>query len=242
MAVVELASTNLFSDPSLRAYWKLENVNDSKNSYNLTNTNSVTFTTAKFNNGANFGATNTNKRLDISSTLGLTSGGSLTISLWAKLLTEIGAGTYQFIQLSRSTGAGNDDYEHRIEYEYNSGTRRIGFRRFSNALKDVFYNIALGTTDWNNFVYVFTAGVGIEGFVNGASIGMISDTSTTYTNNQGDNVRLGNYGTAFNFLSGMLDDIAIFDRALSREEVNYIYTGNAPSSGSPIFFGNTAIA
>jgi hypothetical protein len=49
---------------NLRAYYKLENENDSSgNGLTLTNNNSVTFTSGKFNNGANFGSSGTNKGL-----------------------------------------------------------------------------------------------------------------------------------------------------------------------------------
>ena len=52
-------TTNTFlKDPSLQAYYKLENTNDSKGSNNLTNYNSVAFNAAMFGNGADMGSAN----------------------------------------------------------------------------------------------------------------------------------------------------------------------------------------
>lgn len=49
---------------NLRAYYHLEDVNDSSgNSRTLTNNNSVTFASGKFNNAADFGSSGTNKGL-----------------------------------------------------------------------------------------------------------------------------------------------------------------------------------
>jgi len=52
--MLELASLALFSDPNLAEYYKLEGLTG-KNGNTLTNVNSVTFTAAKYNNGANYG-------------------------------------------------------------------------------------------------------------------------------------------------------------------------------------------
>jgi hypothetical protein len=49
---------------NLRAYYKLENLNDSSGrGFNLTNNNSVAFSPAKYANGADFGTSGTNKGL-----------------------------------------------------------------------------------------------------------------------------------------------------------------------------------
>jgi hypothetical protein len=89
MAAAELFTTSLFADASLVAYWRLENTSDSKGSRTLTNNNTVAFNSAKFNNGADGGATNTNKYLSLAAdTLGMTYTGAKSFSLWLKLTTE----------------------------------------------------------------------------------------------------------------------------------------------------------
>lgn len=220
MAAIELASTSLFSSSNLRAYWKLENVNDSKNSYTLTNYNSVTFTAGKFNNGANFGAANTNKRLDVASNLAITSG-SMSISLWVKGLASIGTGTWEFVHHSANTAGANTAVDNRIAYNYNGGTRQIDFNRYDTTSIHKYYTLDIGTTDYFNFIYSYNGSV-IEGFVNGISIGTVSAPFTSANNNTGDKTEIANYGTAFNFASVMLDDIAIFDRALTQADANII--------------------
>ena len=56
MALVQHATGSLFDETSLRAYYKLENANDSgPNSNNLTNSNTVTFVSGGvFSKYANF--------------------------------------------------------------------------------------------------------------------------------------------------------------------------------------------
>src|SRR5688572_13521936 len=73
----------------LRAYYHLENVNDSGgNGFTLTNNNSVTFPAGKFNNGAEFGTTGTNKGLT-TTTLILSSKTptNVVFSFWVKFNT-----------------------------------------------------------------------------------------------------------------------------------------------------------
>lgn len=207
------------------AYWKLEDVNDSKNSNNLTNNGTVTFSAAKFNNGANLGSSNSSKYLDIASSIDITTG-VCSFGGWFKGLTEIGSGTNMFLQHSHSTGGGNDDLMNVIQYDYNSGTRRLNFGRYTNAWEQVFYTIALGTDDFYHLFYVYT-GSKVRGYVNGVQVGEADATSTTYTHNSGVGFRLGadktSGGVASQYSSVIIDDVVLFNRALTATEVSQIY-------------------
>lgn len=217
---VELASTSLFSDPNLVAYYKLENVNDSKSSFHLTNYNTVTFTAGKFNNAANFGTANTNKRLDVASNLGITSG-AMSISLWVKGLASIPSGTWEFLHHSANTAGAVTAVDNRIGYDYNAGNPRIDFNRYDTTPIHQYYTLNIGTTDYYNFIYSYNGSV-IEGFVNGISIGSVAAPFTSANNNTGDKTEIANYGTSFNFASVMLDDIAIFSRGLTSTDAQII--------------------
>lgn len=170
MAVVELGSTYLLNDATLRAYYKLENTDDqTSNNYDLTNNGTTTFAAAKFNNGADFGTTvNGVKSLSIASDLGVSSG-AISISMWVKLRSEItvSSGYYYFVEKSSTTNVA-----YIIRYNYNSGTPRLEFVRSRVGAADdmVTYNITLGTADFYHLVMTYD-GTSIRGYVNGALVG-----------------------------------------------------------------------
>src|SRR3990167_7184819 len=124
MAKVFQVDTGGTLTTNLTNYFKLEDESDFWDTNTLTNGNSVTFTSAKVNNGANFGSTNTNKYLHNGDANDI-GGGNNSISLWVKLLAEIGAGEWEFIQIK----GGDPSVTLRIFYLYNGGTRKLRFRR-----------------------------------------------------------------------------------------------------------------
>jgi len=225
----ELYSTSLFNDDNLVAYYRLEDTNDSKNSYNLTNNNSVAFNPAKFNNGADFGTSNTNKYLSISNNLGIT-GGNITLSFWLKLNTEIGSGTYDLIdQESLANNTGNY-----VTYEYNGGTRRLTFNRVRQyvVVNSAAYNITLGTSSWYYVVYTYD-GSNIRGYVNGSLVaGPVA--SSGYGTAGGMNRFTVGWGGVGGYTSGIIDDVAVFSRALSPTEISNFYNLGPPG----VFFHN----
>lgn len=170
MAAVELGSTYLLNDPTLRAYYKLENADDTtSNNYDLTNNGTTTFAAAKFNDGADFGTTvNGVKSLSIASDIGITTG-TMSVSLWVKLRTEItaSAGYYYFVDKASAAHV-----EYIIRYNYNNGTPRLEFvrNRMGTAEDMVTYDITLGTAAFYHLTMTYD-GTSIRGYVNGALVG-----------------------------------------------------------------------
>ena len=126
---VELASNPLFSDPTLKAYYKFSNAalttDSGSGSQTLTNVGVVADGTGKFSGGADLGATNSTKYFTRADDLGLTGTSDVSISLWVKMNTEIGSGAQDFVFQSTSAS----DVTWLIEYEYNAGSRRLRFQR-----------------------------------------------------------------------------------------------------------------
>jgi hypothetical protein len=217
-----LSQTKFINDANLVASYKLEDVNDSKNSYHLTNNGTTPFNSALFNNGADGGTTNTGKYLKIANNLGIT-GGNITVSTWIKLNTEVGSGSYGiFNQESVTNKVG-----YFIDYEYNSGTRRLNFGRLKKGVSytSAFYTVTLGTSNWYNLILTFD-GSTLVGYLNGVNVGSVSTSGngtsgTTFDlfgimAGQADN----NWGS---YLSGIMDDTNVFSRALSAGEVAELY-------------------
>lgn len=216
--MAEISGLPLFSDANLQAYWKGENVNDSKNSNTLTNHNSVAFNAGKYGNGFDFGAANTNKYLDVASNLSIAGNGDGSISFWVKLSAEISSGLSILAQHASTTGA---DRYFQIYYDYNGGTRRL-VADFSGGGAAVNYNIALGTVVYHHIVITRNvAGNSGELFVNNVSRGTTTLGSGTFGVNR---VSIGG-DTGSNLLSGIIDDVGIFNKKISVAEVGQIYNG-----------------
>ncbi len=208
---------------NLAALYHLENVNDSSgNSRTLTNNGTVTFTAAKFTNGANLGTTNTTKYLSTTNTLGV-NGGACTISIWVKMNTEIASATQVFASQSNTS----NKVLNRIFYDYNAGTRRVVFRRgkVGTSNDDVSYTLTMGTTAYYNFVYVYDA-TNVIGYVNGNPIG-----STAASGNGGSAVTDGFYVGATQdgslFASATIDEVAFYTVALSAQTIRKKYAEQA---------------
>lgn len=216
---VELASTSLNASGNLIAYWKLENVNDSKASYTLTNNGSIPFNAAKFNNGGDLGTSNTTDYFSIGNDLTV-SAGSVSFTFWIKLTTEIGSGTYTFFQ----NGDTASQVRHVVQYEYNAGTRRLVFNRSKTGTADqqFTYNITMGTTDFYHIAYVYD-GVNVVGYVNGLNVGSVSASGSGSSGVDIDHTYIGaGRSTApavINYTSAIFDDFAVFNTNLSSAQV-----------------------
>lgn len=190
MPAVELGSTYLLNDVTLAAYYKLENTDDqTSNNYDLTNNGTTTFAAAKFNDGADFGTTvNGVKSLSIASSLGISSG-TMSVSLWVKLRTEItaSAGYYYFVDKASTTNV-----EYIIRYNYNNGTPRLEFvRNRMGAGEDmVTYDVTLGTSDFYHLVMTYD-GTSIRAYVNGALVGSPVASSGVGSSGGADKMYIG---------------------------------------------------
>lgn len=233
----ELSTLDLSGDANLRAYWKLEDVADETvNNYDLTNNNSATFTAAKFNNGVNFTAANTNKSLTRNSDLGI-QGGAHSVNFWVKNLAEISSGIYfLYCHMDASTFVQTG-----VFYEYNSGTPRLNFRRLklNVGTEAVVHNLTMGTSDFYMLTYVYNA-TNITAYVNGVQVETPVSASGNGITAAVDKVAIGagfdGTGALGSYASSLIDDVAVFNRALTADEVASIY--GSSFYGNPIFFSS----
>ena len=217
---------------NLVAYYKLDessgNASSSVGSYTLTNTGTASYSSAKINNGIDFGTTNTTKWLNyLSGNLGIT-GGACTISGWIKLNTEIASGNWDLINQSSTT---NRVWQY-IEYEYNGGSRRLGFYRDKGGVgaQGPTYTITLGTSTWYYITYTYD-GTNVRGYVNGSLVAGPTAASGNGSANAtngfsiGDRIFLG--GALGNKASSIQDETGLWSRALSDSEISELYNSGA---------------
>ncbi len=215
-----LAGTNLISDSNLVSYYKLEDTSDSKGSNTLTNNNSVTFGTARFNNGADQGSSNSNKYLSVAGNLGIAGNSDFSISLWLKQNTEIGSGTQVGWALYSQTTA---DRYIQMNYLYNGGTRRL---QIDAAGTSFTYDIVLGTAAFRHIVVTRdVSGNAVRLYVDGVDVAGSTIGSSTAGQNK---FTLGADPSGGQVTSWIIDDVGVFNKKLTAGEVTTLF--NSPIS------------
>lgn len=233
--MAQLKDTSFFNHANLIAYYKLENVNDSKASYNLTNNGSIAFEAAKYNNGAQLGTSNSTKYLSINNDLGITNG-SISVAFWVKSNTTPASGvTTTFFE----HGDSGTNVRYWVRYNNNSGTLQLQFnRQKENVANQAFtYNITLSTSVFTHITLTYD-GSTVRGYVNGADVGNVSASGNGASGVDIDYTYIGaarSQTPAVVFYSNaIIDDLAIFNTGLSATEVNNLYLG-MPLGGSFLY-------
>lgn len=226
----ELYTHPLISDINLRAYYRLEaNLNDSSgHGYTLSVGGSVppVSDSGKFGSAISFGSSNTDSYMGIANNLGITSG-AITIGCWVKLLTEIAANKYRFAVHIASV----NDVMTIIQYDYNSGARRLSFGRnpWAGTFYAVHYPITMGTTNWYFLVLTFD-GTYVKAYINGVYIDQIYAVgSANVVNYDAFYISRGISSPTGFTMNADIDDIFVFNRALTAAEITSIYFGEAAS-------------
>ena len=138
---------------NLLAYYKLSDVNDSVNGFNLTNNNTVAFNAGKIGNAADSGADNSNKSLSVASDLGI-QGGNISISVWANVTTAPAANTTKVIAIQSDEGI---DVQYEIRYRDVSGQKRLTFNRKQENVANNFIDEVVTLTEgtWYHIVLTY---------------------------------------------------------------------------------------
>lgn len=202
------------------AYYRLENTSDSKASFTLTNNNTVAFNPAKFNNGADQGASNTNKYLSITNNLGIS--GNYTINLWVNVTTDPGTnGQYRIVTLQNAT----THVRVQINYEDTAGVKTISFARVRQGTSNdtVSLTQSLGTSTWHMVTITFD-GSTVRGYYD-AGIPVTVASSGNGASGLSDLFFLGQNESATIPLSGIIDDASIFSRILTATEISGLFNG-----------------
>jgi hypothetical protein len=218
---------------NIKAYYALEDVNDgSGNGYNLTNGGSVTFTPAKYANGANLGAGNTTKSLYAATNLGITVNNPFTIMFWFKLFTEPALNAYQALFHFR-IGTAAASKEIVLYYRDDAGTKKLSLNIYTNAWHYATYNITLGTTDWYQIGAMYNGSNQIVLLVNTETTtnGTIAAGSETIA----QNFHIGKNNAGTYFTSGLYDEFTVWNMGLGTADISQFYRG--PRRGG-FGFGN----
>ena len=136
-----------------------------------------------------------------------------TISAWAKLNTEGGNNDYIF----GSTAVGR--------YIFWISNNTIGLRHRGSGISQITAPYSFNVNTWYHVAATFNQAYGMELFVNGVSIGTDLDT---YANTWDGIVYVAcgasnSSGSVDRFFNGSIDEVKIYNRALTSEEILALY-------------------
>src|SRR3989344_980246 len=202
-------------DQNLVGQWKFDEgrgnvAKDFSGNGNAGTINGATHQTGKFGGDLNFDGVNDYVNVPYQSSLDIT--GNLTISAWVK---SSSIATEQII-VSKISG---DNPDYLLEF-YRS---RLNFQVGAYQGDGQESSTALSSNTWYHVVVVHNAGGTGTYYVNGVADGTTNETDP----NSGSNpVQIGIYTVSSNLLlpfSGQLDDVRIYNRALTATDVNNLY-------------------
>lgn len=214
--------TELPKPENIKLFYRFASLFDeSGNGYTLTNENTVSFTTTgKIGYCADFGTSNTNKRLVNTGSASIAAGSSVTALMWVKIRTEpSGSAYYTITQFC----APNNNVIYWVRYYISSGTKYLNVVRTRYGVADDAISKAytLGTSSFHQ--------VGLQ-WDNGGTLYMIYDGSRvdnvaasgngTITAN---GIIFGANGTPSDFASIYLDEFIIWDTLLTTDELTTVY-------------------
>lgn len=237
--MAELNTLALKNDAALKAYYRLNSgaltTDSGPNTKTLTNNNTVGEDTGKYGGAADFGTANTNKSLSRVDDLGI-QGGACSLAGWFRVNTAIAdGGSWMFVAVEDS----GTSVQYGIQYSRSGSTRTLTFRRYRQGVSAdaVTYNVDLGATNWHHIVLTYD-GTNLRGYLNNSLVAGPTGYSGNGSGVSADSFSIGNQRGAATgnrlFASIDADDVAVFSKALSVDEIDELYTDVA--SGA-IHFG-----
>ncbi len=210
-----LISILLYSQSSLVAYYPFNgNANDKSGNANNGTVNGATLTTDRFGNANSAYYFDGSSYISISDNpnINIQTGESFSISFWCKHDAQNNAtyliskykGSYGEPSYAIGTGSAGDSYSW-FEFTANNGIENRGA-------------IDLNDTNWHNITTVFKSGESITIYVDGV-LDISNPTSYSDSIINSRNLTIGSGSNIAQFYKGAIDDIKIYKKALSLQEI-----------------------
>ncbi len=207
-----LTKNNVALTDNLVSYWKLDessgNIADSAGGYTLTNSG-VTFETGKIGNCGVFDETDrastTNTALNL---------GTFTYSAWIKTSDT---SNYKSVILVIGTGGAGNGPQWRVEQNLKQQLNKQGVAGIATS------NTAITSGEWQHIAVSYNGSDGATVFyLNGSADGGGTSKQTFGYNNFG----IG-YNSASEGFIGNIDEVGVWSRVLSAEEISALYNSGA---------------
>ena len=175
-------------------------------------------------NGYSVDFDGSNDYMDVGSVTQINSVTNLSTSSWFKIDAY---GDGPIILGGHSASPGNEFFVQ----AFNATSLRYGH----DGNYGTYLSGSIPTGSWHNVVTV-QAGTSLTVYVNGTSVG--TATVSAVDSGWGSNFTIGKWsGGAYNYLNGLIDEVALFTSALSSSDVTAIYNSGVPgdlTSLSPV--------
>ncbi|MFZ2146051.1 MAG: LamG domain-containing protein, partial [Sedimentisphaerales bacterium] len=152
----------------------------------------------------------------------------LTITVWLKVGD---LSTYYFLVCKQPSGTAGDNYPGNYEFrtEINTGALQFGHQQ-AEGEQYIFYTSETSITaeQWYHVAVSVTKGELVEFYIDGVSAGS-AEQLTNFGVLNDEPVRIGGRKDGYSFFNGILDDIRLYDRALSAVQIQKLYNGNPPT-------------
>jgi len=212
-------------DANLKVHYKMSTraltTDSSGNGYTLTNHNAVTEAPGVFGTAADFGNPNPNRTLKIANNLGI-DGGNITIALWAKChIAPSGDNSDYFFAYQESL---NSQVRYIIRYNLDGGVLKMQLGRVAMGVADglLYIEKDLGL-DWHHFAISYN-GTTCYNYIDGVLVGQVNSSGNGVVGNSlVDAFSIGSAHATVDYMRGMVDDVWVFNRALSANEVTSLY-------------------
>lgn len=226
-----------FPTTNLVSFWKLDetsgNANDSYGTNTLTNNNTVTYTTGKINNGASFTRASS-KSLSRADNASLSITGNLSISMWVNFATTPTSGNH-FGLVAKLEGSPN--YSYALTLHHNGTGLELYFQNSTNgtAVTQKFVDWTPTTSTWYHVMAIYTAAAGSVAFyVNGSQQGSTQSGLGTSIYDSTSTFYIGRYDGG-NYMDGLIDEVGIWNTALTGTDVTTLYNGGAGLSYGTVY-------
>ena len=224
----------------LVSYWKLDDASgtsaaDSVGSHTGTwsGTLGSQWTTGKINGGGNFNGFNNFINLGASNAWSFTS--AMTLAAWIKTTNTHEQRVIVFQRTAGSTAFGLDIGDDASGSDVNDGKAGGRYRTTGSGAGLAKSNVVVSDGNWHFLVMIINATTGTF-YIDGVSAASVSDVSDAGTFSlTTDLATIGSFTSGLFFLSGSIDEVGIWNRALSASEVATLYNAG---NGDP--FGNSS--
>jgi uncharacterized protein YjdB len=198
------------------------NANDeSGNGHNGVNNGAVLSVDRFGNTNSSFQFNGSNRYIELGSSLGLSSANGLTLSAWFNWAGSNGITDHQYIFQIGSNPNGS------IVIKNDSTV--VGNVVNCNCASDIpVLSPGTSKSTWHHAVLTYDLALGTSKlFVDGVLMSTTTESMYSYFTINNNNSRIGNYHWGSHYFNGLIDDVALYNRALTPTEVTQLYNAGS---------------
>ncbi|MEN6333900.1 MAG: LamG-like jellyroll fold domain-containing protein [Phycisphaerales bacterium] len=158
----------------------------------------------------------------------LDAGNALTLTAWVNLSN---LSTYYFVATKAPSGTAASNYPGNYEFRIASATGILQLLHQTSQGQDFATYASTGSVtagQWRHVAVTLQAGGRVEFYIDGTSAGG-ADQTTTFGILNDEPVRIGGRKDNYSYFNGLMDDVRIYSRVLTPQELSDVILGKGPS-------------